>query len=69
MSRTRTFVAEQGGDRLDKFLDERCSDLSRSRLQRLISEGMGLFESKGMRPHCAHTEAAATSIPSVSKVC
>ena len=44
MSRTRTFVAEQGGDRLDKFLDERCSDLSRSRLQRLISEGMVTLE-------------------------
>ncbi|MCH8064038.1 MAG: RluA family pseudouridine synthase [Chloroflexi bacterium] len=46
MSRTRSFVAERDGDRLDRFLDERCEDLSRSRLQRLISEGMVTLEGR-----------------------
>ncbi len=50
MSRTRSFVVEQDGDRLDKFLDERCHDLSRSRLQRLISEGMVTLEGRPTRP-------------------
>ena len=46
MSRTRSFVAEQDGDRLDRFLDDRCEDLSRSRLQRLIAEGMVTLEGR-----------------------
>jgi len=47
MSRTtRSFVAERDGDRLDRFLDDRCEDLSRSRLQRLIAEGMVTLEGR-----------------------
>ncbi len=39
---TRTFVLETGqatGERLDKFVADRCPQLSRSRLQQLIAEG------------------------------
>ena len=50
MSRTRSFVVEHAGDRLDRFLDERCRDLSRSRLQRLISEGMVTLEGRPTKP-------------------
>jgi 23S rRNA pseudouridine1911/1915/1917 synthase len=39
VSRTLTFIADAGGERLDRYLDERCPDMSRSRLQRLISDG------------------------------
>ena len=39
MASALDFVTEAGGDRLDTFLAVRCGDLSRSRLQRLISEG------------------------------
>ena len=39
MSDTRIFTAEAGGERLDRFLTGRCPDLSRSRLQTLITEG------------------------------
>ena len=39
MSRTFSFIVDAGGKRLDKYLDERCPDFSRSRLQRLLSDG------------------------------
>lgn len=39
MSRTFSFIVDAGGQRLDKYLDEHCPDFSRSRLQRLISDG------------------------------
>ena len=50
MSRTRTFTAETSGERLDKFLSDRCRDLSRSRLQSLISEGYATLEGSQARP-------------------
>ena len=50
MSRTRTFTAETSGERLDKFLSDRCKDLSRSRLQSLISEGHATLEGAHARP-------------------
>ena len=50
MSRTRTFTAETSGERLDKFLSDRCRDLSRSRLQSLISEGYATLEGAQARP-------------------
>ena len=40
MSRVLTFTTETGGERLDKFLADRCPELSRSRLQRLIADGL-----------------------------
>ena len=39
MSRTLTFEVQSDGQRLDRFLAERCPDVSRSRLQRLIDDG------------------------------
>ena len=39
MSDARVFVCETQGERLDRFLADRCADLSRSRIKRLIAEG------------------------------
>ena len=39
MSRTQTFTADSSGERLDIFLSKQCPDLSRSRLQHLITDG------------------------------
>ena len=39
MRRVLHVTTEAGGERLDKFLTDRCEDLSRSRLQRLITDG------------------------------
>ena len=39
MSRTLAFEALAGGERLDRFLAERCPELTRSMLQRLILQG------------------------------
>ncbi len=37
--RVNRFEVERDGERLDRFLDSRCAELSRSRIQALISEG------------------------------
>lgn len=51
MSRTTlTFKADTDGERLDRFLDSRCADLSRSRIQTLISEGSVTLDSKSTKP-------------------
>ena len=39
MSTTLSFTVDEDGERLDKFLSSRCPDLSRSRVQQLISQG------------------------------
>lgn len=39
MSGVRVFVCETQGERLDRFLADRCADLSRSRIKRLIADG------------------------------
>ena len=39
MTDTRRFTADVAGARLDRYLDGVCPDLSRSRLQQLISQG------------------------------
>ena len=39
MSRTLSLIAEVDGQRLDRFLSHRCPELSRSRIQQLISQG------------------------------
>ena len=39
MSALRVFISESAGERLDRFLADRCADLSRSRIKRLIAEG------------------------------
>ena len=51
MSRaTLTFEADTDGERLDRFLDSRCADLSRSRIQALISEGSVTLDGKASKP-------------------
>ena len=35
----RVFVCDQPGERLDRFLADRCADLSRTRIKRLIADG------------------------------
>ena len=39
MSDVRLFTCESPGDRLDRFLANRCTDLSRTRIKRIIAEG------------------------------
>lgn len=39
MSEVRLFTCESPGDRLDRFLANRCTDLSRTRIKRIIAEG------------------------------
>ena len=50
MRRTLTFEANSGGERLDKFLDARCPDLSRSRIQSLITEGNATLDGSAAKP-------------------
>lgn len=40
MARTYEFVVEDGGERLDRFLAGSSPELSRSRVQRLVSDGL-----------------------------
>ena len=47
---TMTFEVEVGGERLDRFLDSRCTGLSRSRIQALISDGSATLEGKSAKP-------------------
>ena len=47
---TMTFEVEVGGERFDRFLDSRCTDLSRSRIQALISDGSATLEGKSAKP-------------------
>ena len=35
----RVFVCDRAGERLDRFLADRCADLSRTRIKRLIADG------------------------------
>ena len=49
MSRTLRYVADVDGERLDRFLARQSEDLSRSRLQRLISEGLVTLEGRSVR--------------------
>ena len=39
MSDIRLFTCESPGERLDRFLANRCTDLSRTRIKRIIAEG------------------------------
>ena len=50
MSRSLRFQAEAGGVRLDRFLADRCPDLSRSRLQRLIADGHVVVDGGPAKP-------------------
>ena len=49
MSRTLKYVADVDGERLDKFLARQSEDLSRSRLQRLISDGLVTLDGRFVR--------------------
>ena len=49
-SKTLLFEAPADGGRLDAFLAERCPDISRSRLKRLIAEGLVTVDGQPSRP-------------------
>ena len=53
MSAGRVFVCDEPGERLDRFLADRCADLSRTRIKRLIADGEvtveGLPSNAGIR--------------------
>ena len=44
MDRMDRIRVDRGGERLDRFLSEHCPDLSRSRIQALISEGSATID-------------------------
>ena len=50
MSRTVTFESDTTGERIDRFLDSRSPDLSRSRIQALISEGNATLDGGAVKP-------------------
>ena len=47
MSDIRVFTCESPGERLDRFLADRCADLSRSRIKRLIAGGEVSVDGRG----------------------
>ncbi len=49
-TKTLLFEAPAGGGRLDAFLAERCPDISRSRLKRLIVQGLVTVDGQPSRP-------------------
>ncbi len=60
MSDVRVFECERDAGRLDRFLAERCADLSRSRIQRLIAEGAVAVD--GRRPAAAYRLRAGSRV-------
>jgi len=54
----RKFIAngESEGSRLDVFLAQKCSDLSRSRIQKLIKDGHALVNGKTIKPNFTVSE-------------
>lgn len=50
MSAALTFNVDASGERLDKFLDRHCPDLSRSRLQALIAQGCVTIDGNAAKP-------------------
>ena len=50
MGRTLTLEIDGDGERLDKYLDRTCPDLSRSRIQALISEGSVTLDGRPAKP-------------------
>ena len=47
---SRSFIADESGARLDRYLAERCPDLTRSRLVRLVQQGMVAVNGAACRP-------------------
>ena len=50
MGRTLTLEIDGDGERFDKYLDRVCPDLSRSRIQALISEGSVTLDGRPAKP-------------------
>lgn len=50
MNGALTFKADASGERLDKFLDRHCPDISRSRLQALIAQGCVAVDGNAVKP-------------------
>ena len=50
MSREHSFESDTDGQRLDRFLDGHCAELSRSRIQALISEGHVTLDGRAAKP-------------------
>ena len=67
MSDVRAFVCETKGERLDRFLAERCADLSRTRIKRLIVDGDvtvdGNVQNAGFRLRPGQTVAISVPEP------
>ena len=65
MAHTLTFEADSDGERLDKFLDARCVDLSRSRIQALITQGSATLDGSAAKPSTKvqHGQTVVLCIP------
>jgi 23S rRNA pseudouridine1911/1915/1917 synthase len=49
MSKLYSYVADASGDRLDKFLNAKCPELSRTHAQKIISQGLVTVNGKAAR--------------------
>lgn len=72
MSKELTFEADASGERLDRFLDRRCAELSRSRIQALILEGSVTLDGKATKPAARLREGQVVALrllkPQVSEL-
>ncbi len=63
----RVFICESPSERLDRFLADRCADLSRSRIKRLIADGEvtvdGRVQNAGFRLRSGQSVAIAVPEP------
>ena len=68
----RKFIAdgESERSRLDVFLAQKCSDLSRSRIQKLIKDGHALVNGKTVKPNFPVSEGdeIRLSIPELKEL-
>ena len=67
MSDVRVFTCESAGGRLDRFLADRCADLSRTRIKRIIADGDvtvdGQGQNAGFRLRSGQTVAIVVPSP------
>ncbi len=59
---TLTFRVDEGGERLDSFLAQRCPDLSRSRIQALTAEGCVTVDGSPAKPSARLRAGQAVSL-------
>ena len=67
-----TFISDVNSERLDRFLDSRCPDLSRSRIQALINDGSATLDGGAAKPstkiRCGQTVVLRVPEPAASSL-